>query len=212
MSKNGETTGKNAAPLRVGITGGIGSGKTTVCRIFEQLEIPVYYADERARVLMTEDGALVEKIKRLFGQQAYFEDGTLDRKYIGNIVFQDKPKLERLNSIVHPAVFEDVERWHQKHLNAPYTLKEAALLFESGSYKNLEKIITVFAPTGIRIERVMLRDGVTSREVESRILKQWPDEKKMELADFVIVNDGKRLLVPQVLEVHKSLLALNRSA
>lgn len=212
MSKNGETTGKNAAPLRVGITGGIGSGKTTVCRIFEQLEIPVYYADDRARALMTEDKVLVEKIKRLFGQQAYFEDGTLDRKYIGNIVFQDKTKLEKLNGIVHPAVFEDVKRWHLNHLDAPYTLKEAALLFESGSYKNLEKIITVFAPMEIRIERVMLRDGVTSGEVEARISKQWPDEKKVELTDFVIVNDGKRLLVPQVLEVHKSLLALDRSA
>lgn len=200
------TTGK--PPLRVGITGGIGSGKTTVCKIFEQLGIPVYYADERAKSLMVEDQEVIAKLKKLFGEEAYLPDGALNRKWIGSIVFQDAKKLEQLNAIVHPAVIEDGEKWHSLQQNLPYTLKESALLFEINSEKNYDKTIAVYAPLEIRIKRVAARDGHAREAIEARIGKQMDDEKKRQLADYVIINDGIELLIPQVLNIHRRLLEL----
>ena len=195
--------------LKVGITGGIGSGKTTVCKIFETLNIPIYYADERAKWLMVNDQDLVIQIKDLLGKESYTIDGQLNRKFISSIVFNDKGKLKQLNALVHPVVANDGENWHLEQV-APYTLKEAALLFESGSYRSLDKIITVFAPESTRIQRVVDRDQVSEAEVKARIRNQMPDEEKVKLADFVINNYDNHRLIPQVLEIDRQLrLGLN---
>jgi dephospho-CoA kinase len=188
---------------RIGITGGIGSGKTTVCKIFESLGIPVYYADDRAQVLMTENKKLVDEIKKLIGDKSYFEDGSLNRQYIASVVFKNKNKLEQLNSLVHPAVAKDGILWQQSQSVVPYTLKEAALLIESGSFQALDYLITVWAPKETRIQRVIKRDNITRHEVEARIDKQIPEFEKLRLAQFVIINDGKKSLVQQVQKLHQ---------
>ncbi|NUO00068.1 MAG: dephospho-CoA kinase [Saprospiraceae bacterium] len=192
--------------LKVGITGGIGSGKTTVCKIFEALEVPVYYADDRAKWLMTHDPELIAGIKAAFGPDAYSPEGQLNRPYLSKVVFENNEKLAQLNALVHPAVFRDGSQWHQAQTGVPYTLREAALLFESGSYRAIDKMIVVTAPLALRINRVMERDKVSEAAVLARIEKQWPEEEKVKRADFVIVNDGERLLVPQVLEIHRALI------
>ncbi|MFK7949128.1 MAG: dephospho-CoA kinase [Saprospiraceae bacterium] len=196
--------------LKVGITGGIGSGKTTICKIFETLDIPIYYADNRAKWLMVNDVELVKGIKELFGKQAYLENGLLNREYIGSIVFSDKVMLEKLNQLVHPAVRLDGENWFQSHVDKPYALKEAALHFESGGYKLMDKMITVFAPKAMRINRVMQRDSTTAEAVKARIDKQLPDSEKVRLADFVIYNDGTESLIKQVVDVHQALVEISR--
>ena len=188
---------------RIGITGGIGSGKTTVCKIFESLGIQVYYADDRAKVLMTENKKLVDEIKKLIGDKSYFEDGSLNRQYIASVVFKNKNKLEQLNSLVHPAVAKDGILWQQSQSVVPYTLKEAALLIESGSFQALDYLITVWAPKETRIQRVIKRDNITRHEVEARIDKQIPEFEKLRLAQFVIINDGKKSLVQQVQKLHQ---------
>lgn len=192
---------------RIGITGGIGSGKTTVCRIFETLGIPVYYADVRAKSLMNEDEELRKEIVDLFGVQAYLKEGILDRQYLASIVFQDRSKLKALEGLVHPAVARDGKKWHEAQQGVPYTLKEAALLVENGSYKYFDKIIVVTAPEEVRIERVRARDKVEAEAVKVRMKAQLSQEEKVKAADFIIENDGEKSLIKQVLEVHKALLA-----
>lgn len=192
--------------LKIGITGGIGSGKTTVCKMFEILGIPVYYADSRAKALMTEDPHLVAQIKNLLGKKVYRKDGSLDRKRIAKIVFNDKEKLSQLNALVHPAVAIDGDRWHKSQTNVPYTLKEAALLVESGSYKSMDYLISVWAPKELRIERVQIRDNASREEVEARIDKQMPEIEKLIAADLVIINDEKTSLIEQIVTIHKFLI------
>jgi dephospho-CoA kinase len=196
--------------LKIGITGGIGSGKTTVCKIFETLGIPVYYADDRAKALYVEDLNLKKKVIQLLGEKAYFENGELNRQYVSDLVFKDVQLLQKLNALIHPAVQNDGDTWHEKQKDASYTLKEAALLYESGGYKYLDKMITVYAPVSLRIERVILRgDGtLTKEDVEARIAKQMDDEEKMKRADFVIINDGKQALMPQVIKIHQQILKM----
>ena len=194
--------------LKVGITGGMGSGKTTVCKIFEVLGIPVYYADDKAKELMTNNEALRQKIIKLFGTDAYLKDQTLNRKYIADIVFNDPSKLEKLNRAVHPAVLKDSEIWHKSQKNVPYTLKEAALLFESGSYKNLDKMITVVAPQEIRIQRILERDKTSRKAILARIENQISDHEKASQSNFVIYNDGKQGLIEQVIAIHLELKKL----
>ena len=191
---------------RIGITGGIGSGKTTVCKIFAVLGIPVYYADDRAKWLMQHDPQLIEQIKAHFGEKAYGPDGQLQRAYLAGIVFKDQKKLEQLNAIVHPAVREDGLAWDRQHTDTPYTLREAALLYESGISELLDQIIVVTAPEELRIQRVMQRDGVDATAVRARMDKQWPEEKKVALADFVIHNDGRQSLIQQVYQIHQQLI------
>ena len=191
---------------KIGITGGIGSGKTTVCKIFESLHIPIYYADDRAKALMTQDAKLVKHIKKLLGDAAYFNDGTLNRQHIAKIVFSQPKKLAKLNALVHPAVAKDGEIWQQSHSLVPYTLKEAALLIESGGYQSLDYLITVWAPKELRINRVMSRDGMTRAEVVARINKQMPEFEKLKIADYVILNDGKKSLVQQVWRLHQQIV------
>lgn len=188
---------------KIGITGGIGSGKTTVCKIFESLGIPVYYADDRAKALMIENIELVNGIKNLLGDESYFENGALNRQHIANIVFKDKKKLEQLNGLVHPAVAKDGITWQQSQSLVPYTLKEAALLIESGSFQALDYLITVWAPKETRIQRVIKRDGTTREEVEARMDKQMSEFEKLKIAQFVIINDGEKSLVQQVQRLHR---------
>jgi dephospho-CoA kinase len=191
--------------LKIGITGGIGSGKTTVCSIFETLGIPIYYADDRAKRLMTEDTTLVAAIQNVFGTDAYDSNGSLNRAYIAQIVFNEPAKLQSLNALVHPAVRRDAQNWHESQLNTPYTLQEAALLFENNSYKLFDKIIVVSAPQELRLQRVLQRDKMDSKAVLARMAQQLPETDKVKKADFVIYNDGKTLLVPQVMAIHQKL-------
>jgi dephospho-CoA kinase len=197
--------------LRVGITGNIGSGKTTVCEIFELLGIPVFYADKEAKNIMTIDVLLIAEIKKTFGDQAYFDDGSLNRKYIANIVFNNETELAKLNRVVHPAVFRAFDSWVAGIKDAPYVLKEAALLFESTSYKMCDFSLLVTAPFETRIERVMKRESITRVEIEAREARQFSEEKKTELADYIIKNDNKQLLIPQVLKLHDEFLSLART-
>lgn len=190
--------------LLIGLTGGIGSGKTTVAKVFEVLGIPVYYADEQAKRIMNEDELVREKIKTLFGEESY-EKGKLNRSYIASIVFKDAEKLRLLNSVVHPATIADGEQW-MKMQTTPYAIKEAALIFESGSNKQLDYVIGVSSPGQLRMARVMARDSITDAEVKRRMQNQMPEEEKINLCDFVIVNDEQQLIIPQVLEIHGTLV------
>ena len=194
--------------LKIGITGNIGGGKTTVSRVFEVLGVPVFYADDAAKKVMVEDPVLISTLKAEFGGSSYLEDGSLNRKYIASIVFNNEAELVKLNSIVHPAVFRAFDTWAAQIKDAPYVMKEAALLFESTSYKMCDYSIMVTAPLELRIERVMQRDGLTRAEVESRNAKQFTEEKKTGLADYVIHNDDTELVIPQVLELHKQFCSL----
>lgn len=194
--------------LKIGITGNIGSGKTTVSKLFELLGIPVFYADDAAKYTMVTDQQLISEIKQAFGNAAYFDDGTLNRKYIAGIVFNDEVQLAKLNAITHPAVFRAFDNWVAQIKDAPYVMKEAALLFESTSYKMCDRSIMVTAPLDIRIKRVMQRDSITREEVESRNARQFTEEKKIALADYVIKNDETELVIQQVLALHQEFLAI----
>ncbi|MFB9845105.1 dephospho-CoA kinase [Mucilaginibacter ginsenosidivorans] len=195
--------------LKIGITGNIGSGKTTVSRVFEILGIPVFYADDAAKSVMVKDAILMDGIKAAFGQESYFDNGMLNRRYIASIVFNDEGQLAKLNSLVHPAVFRAFDEWAAQVKNAPYIMKEAALLFESDSYKMCDRTIMVTAPLELRIKRVMRRDGFSREEVLSREARQFTEEKKIELADFVIKNDDTELVIPQVLALHEKFIGLS---
>jgi dephospho-CoA kinase len=198
--------------LRVGITGGIGSGKSTVAKVFEVLGIPVYYADDAAKRLMNEDKELKEKIQQHFGNDMY-KDGKLDRKQMAELVFSSPGKLDQLNKLVHPATIADAENWMKRHALAggqtsAYTLKEAALIFESGAQENLDYVIGVSAPAPLRIQRTMKRDNITREEVIARMDKQMDETIKMKLCDFVIKNDEQEMLLPQILVLHEKLLSM----
>lgn len=200
--------------FKAGITGNIGSGKTTVSRIFEVLGIPVFYADLHAKKVMTEDPILMADIKSTFGTESYFEDGSLNRKYIAGIVFNDERQLAQLNAIVHPATFRAFDTWVEQfngNQNIPYILKEAALMFESDSYKMCDKTIIVAAPLEMRVSRVMHRDQITRKEVLSREARQLSEEVKIQRANYVITNDDMQLVIPQVLALHAQLLSLAAS-
>lgn len=195
-------------PFQIGITGGIGSGKSMICRIFSCLGIYAYDADSRAKEVMTTDGIVVSKIKKEFGGLSYHEDGTLNRKYLAETVFNNPERLKALNQIVHPRVGEDYKQWLTEHQSDDYVIKEAALLYEAGSYKSLDKIIVVYAPAELKIKRILKRD---SHRIESQVKviieNQMRDEEKAKRADFVITNDETRLVIPQVLELHNLFLS-----
>jgi dephospho-CoA kinase len=195
--------------LKIGITGGIGSGKTTVALIFQVLGIPVYDADTRAKQLMNEDAALKEALSAVFGPDMY-TDGRLNRSKLAALVFDDEAKLAQLNAIVHPATIKDAATWMQQQ-DAPYALKEAALIFESGSQQGLDYVIGVFAPESLRIQRAMQRDGSSREQVLARMSKQVSDSIKMRLCDFTIINDEQQLVIPQVLAIHEKLVELSEN-
>jgi len=187
--------------LKIGLTGGIGSGKSTVAGIFKVLGIPVFDADSAAKELMNSDKGLQQQLLETFGAET-FVGGMLNRQYLAGIVFNNPFKLEQLNAIVHPATIAAAERWMQQQ-STPYAVKEAALLFESGSAAGLDYIVGVFAPEALRIKRVMDRDGVGRQEVLARINRQIDDEIKRRLCDFVVINDEQQPLIPQVVALHE---------
>jgi dephospho-CoA kinase len=189
-------------PLQIGITGGIGSGKSLICKIFKLFGVPVYDADRHAKALMTTDGILVSQIKKEFGDLAYHPDGNLNRTYLGDHVFLHEERLEKLNSLVHPRIALDYQNWIARYDDAPYILKEAALLFESGSYRLLDKIVVVSAPEELRQKRVLQRDAHrTVEQFKGIVEKQMPEAEKTERSDYIIVNDDVTLVIPQVLKL-----------
>lgn len=191
--------------MRVGLTGNIGSGKTTVCSLFEMLGVPVYYADERGKHFLA-SADVANKVSATFGEEYLLEDGSPDRKKLAHLVFHDKEKLNQLNAIIHPKVQADFEEWVALQHDSAYVIMEAAILFESGRNRDFDKIILITAPEDLRMERVCRRDKVTEKEVVSRMQNQWDEAQKIPLADFVIRNEEKELLMPQVEKVHHRLL------
>ncbi|MGP8215905.1 MAG: dephospho-CoA kinase [Bacteroidia bacterium] len=189
--------------LKVGVTGGIGSGKSTVCRIFECLGIPVFHADNAGRRLLSEDDEVKKKVAALFSEKVII-NGVPDRKKIASLVFNNPEKLRQLNAIIHPKVRVELAKWAEKQ-NAKWVIEEAAILFESGAYKNLDLIIVVSAPEDIRIKRVMARDGITEESIRERMKNQITEEERRKRADFIIENDEKQLLIPQALEISKTI-------
>ena len=192
--------------LRIGVTGGIGTGKTIVCKLFELLKAPVFYADSAAKAAMQADPVLIAGLKTTFGEETYTGDGNLNRSYLASIVFNSEEKLRQLNALVHPAVFKTFDLWVERQ-NALYVLKEAALLFESGSYKDCDYTVLVSSPPELRIQRVMSRDKITREQVLARINKQMPEVEKAKMADFIIANNEAQLLIPQVLVLHKKFVS-----
>jgi len=189
--------------LHIGVTGGIGSGKSFVCNIFKHLSIPVYDADSRARWLMNNEASVKKAIVEAFGEKSYNENG-LNRPYLASEVFNSSDRVKQLNAIVHPAVGEDYKNWVKENSQASYLIKEAALMFESGSYKSLDKVIYVHADKDTRISRVQKRDPHRSvEEIKAIIAKQLSEEELFERSDFTIYNDESRMLLPQILELHR---------
>jgi len=194
--------------LKAGITGGIGTGKSYVCAIFKALGVPVYDADLRAKQLVDESKSIKQKITEVFGTGAFSSDGEYERKFISRKIFENPDLKIALENIIHPAVREDSLRWFAdlEKKQHPYALKEAALLFESGSHAELDKIIVVDAPLELRIRRILKRDGLSEHETLARIGNQWPQETKLRQADFIIQNDGTSPLIPKVWAIHHQLL------
>jgi dephospho-CoA kinase len=191
-------------PLQIGLTGGIGSGKSTVAKVFELLHVPVYYADDRSRFILQNNPTVHDKLKAIWGDQVFQANGLVDKKALADIVFNNESELHKLNAIMHPLVAEDYAQWLSVQ-NTEYVMKEAAILIESGSYKTCDKIIVVSVPEALAIERVKSRDNVSEEQVKARMSKQMSNDEKIKYADFVIVNDGIKMLIPQILEIHKQL-------
>ena len=196
--------------LKIGLTGGIGAGKSTVAKIFETIGVPVYYADQEAKRLMEEDPILINKIKDNFGESAY-SNGKLNRTLLAEIVFKNKDKLDLLNSLVHPFTIQDGKKWMEEQ-SYPYALKEAALIFESGSQSEFDFIIGVHAPVALRLSRTIKRDKQTKENITERMENQLDESLKIKLCDFILINDERQLLIPQVNELHKKLLTLSSEA
>lgn len=193
--------------LRIGLTGGIGSGKTTVSRIFGSLGIPVYYADHRARQIMEQNPVVRSSVEKLLGTGAY-QGERLHTVYVATKVFNSPEILQNLNRIVHPAVHADFRQWSEHCTGVPYVIQEAAILFETGSAALFDFTIVVITPEHERIRRVMLRDGITEDKVRERMKNQMPDKEKSLLGDYQILNDGSRFLTDQVLELHNKFVSL----
>jgi len=189
---------------RIGLTGGIGSGKSFIAEIFRNLGVPVFNSDEEARKIQQSDKVVLAAIREKFGD-VFLSSGELDRKKLASIVFSDHEKLAQLNAIVHPAVGRAFEKFCSENSKAPYVIKEAAIIFETGIDEQLDGTILVTAPEQIRIERVMKRDGISESEVRSRMNKQWSDTQKIQRADWIISNDDAKPLLPQVIRIHELL-------
>lgn len=192
--------------LKIGLTGGIGSGKTTVANIFQHIGIPVFNADEAAKTIMQEDENLKLQIQLAFGTETYV-NGKLNRQYLAQQVFTNEFKLQQLNALVHPVAIERGLQWARQQKSV-YIIKEAALMFEAGSAFNLDYVIGVFAPVNIRVERVIKRENTSAQEVKNRMQHQISETIKMKLCNFVLINDGRQLLLPQVIKLHQQLLQL----
>lgn len=190
--------------LTVGLTGGIGSGKSTVAKIFETLGIPVFNSDVEAKKLLLFNNEVKKLVKAKF--ESAFEGNQLNKAKLAQLVFNDKTALNQLNQIIHPAVKNVFQQWVETNKAAPFVVKEAAILIETELHKTLDKLILVTAPTSLRIQRVVARDGISEQEVIERINNQLSDEKKIPLADFIILNDDETLVIPQVMNIYDSLM------
>jgi dephospho-CoA kinase len=193
--------------LKIGLTGNIGSGKTTVSQIFSLLKIPVYHSDEESKRFLHEP-AVIENIRQMFGEGCVTPAGEIDRAALANVVFADPSKLTALTKLLHPLVIDDFRKWCKSHIENTYVIHEAAIIFESGVERGFDKIIHVSCPKEIAIQRVIDRDGTTREEILNRMAFQWTDEEKATRSDFVIRNDGSLLVIPQVIEVHRILLKI----
>lgn len=191
--------------IKVGLTGGIGSGKSMVCQIFAKLGIPVFNADNHAKRLMDEDQQLKEQIVNTFGMEFYTPEGLLDRKKLADLIFNNQIALQKINSLVHPAVRACFNHWAAVQ-DAPYVVQEAAILFESGQAGRFDKTILVIAPLEVKINRVIIRDGNTREKILKRMHNQLPDSEKIAKADFVVLNDGQTMVLPQIIDIHKKLM------
>jgi len=190
---------------KIGITGGIGSGKTYVASVFQSLGIPIFNADIQAKKIMTSSEKLIKLVKEEFGNDIY-KDSDLNKEKLASIVFSNSDKLQKLNSLVHPIVKEEFNNWCKKQ-TSPYVIKEAAILFESNSHIGLDAVICVSAPLELRIERLLNRDDYSEKEIKKRIENQISQEEKEKLSDYIIVNDEKELLLPKIIKIHKELLS-----
>ncbi len=190
--------------IKVGLTGGIGSGKTIVSKIFEQLGVPIYNSDIEAKKLYNTNSEVKNKIIKYFGNNAYFDNGALNKKLLAKIIFTNSEDLQKINSIIHPAVKKHFYQWLKKQ-NSNYIIKEAAILYESGAYKYLDKIIVVTSLEKIRIKRVMKRDNIDEKSVRERIYNQVNQKKLLKISDFEIINDEKTMILNQILKIHKQL-------
>ena len=191
--------------LKIGVTGGIGSGKSVVCEVFKILGVPVYNADENAKQIIDSDPQIINSLTKKYGQDIYF-DGKLDRKKLSAIIFNDKEELNFVNETVHPRVFAHFREWLEINKKEKYIIKEAALLFESGSFKDLDKIILVHSSEEIRIKRVMKRDNIKETDVKKIISNQMPENDKQQKADYIINNNDHDLIIPQVLNLHQKFI------
>jgi len=188
---------------KIGITGGIGSGKTTVCEIFKLLGVPVFHADDEAKNLQNNDLHIRELLIKLFGKHIYFPGGLLDRKKLAGLIFNDSDALAKVNSIIHPAVRKSFLKWTDNHQDADYILYEAAILLESGYASDFDRTILVLADERVRIERVIKRDHVSEELVKQRISNQMPEAQKIKMVDFIIENSNEKLLFPQIIQLDK---------
>lgn len=195
--------------LKVGITGGIGSGKSLVAEMFKTLGIPVLHADAAAKFLMNADEALKAAIVDLFGEEVY-QNGRLNRPFLSSVIFNDKDKLEALNAVVHPATIAYGKKWFENQ-HSSYAIKEAAIFYESGTYVEMDIMIGVYAPIEIRLKRAMERDAVAESDIRKRMENQMDETEKMSRCDYIILNDGTKSIIQQVLELHQKLITLARN-
>lgn len=194
--------------LKIGVTGGVGSGKTIICKIFRQLHVPVYEADAAARELMNTNAQLKLQLKKNFGEKVYNSNDTLNSSMLAKIVFNDSAALQKLNTLVHPLVQENFKEWLTENTGAAYVIKEAAILFESGSHAALDFVIMISAPENIRFKRVMMRSNLSEEQIKAVAKNQMAEEEKIKMADFVILNDETRLVLPQVIKLHRHFCSL----
>lgn len=198
----------NSIMKKIGLTGGIGSGKTFIAGIFQKIGIPVYNSDFHAKRLMTSNKELVKEITQLFGKSAYDKDGALNKNHLSSLIFSDATKLEALNSLVHPAVRKDFEHWAAKQKKCSYVINEAALFVENGSHSSFDALITVLSPMALRIKRVMERDQKSKKEIMARINNQSSDEEKIKVSRFLIYNDNSDMLLQQISKINQSILQM----
>jgi len=191
---------------KIGITGGIGSGKTTICKFFELLNIPIYYADETSKYLLNNNLELKHKLIENFGNNLYDVNGLLNRSFFAKIIFSDKKLLEKANSIIHPIVRNDYKKWCETYKHFDYTIEESAILFESEINKDMDFVITVYTPINERIARVSKRDNLNKEQIMDRIKNQLPDEYKIKNSDFVIDNSNNVFIIPQIIEIDKKII------
>lgn len=196
--------------IKIGLTGGIGSGKTTVAKIFESLNIPIYYSDFWAKKLTNSDSKIILSLKKEFGERIYSSENNLNKELLSQIIFNDKSKLEIVNNIIHPIVKNHFNNWvkQQEKNNRKYIIKEAAILFESGANKQVDKVIIVSTELNLRIKRLQKRDNITKAEIEKKVSNQMPEDEKIKLADYIINNNENEMLISQVMNLHKIFISL----